>query len=475
MNKGSATMRKGFIFGAGAIGRNVYCKLCLIYDIIGYVDNNATLWGKTLNNIPITNPEEILLHDCDVIICSDYHKDIREQLLSMGIENIRMVDPLGYFLYEYHPKKHMQPVDVPGFYQPYKKEKDTMHILFVQQHPCIRTHKIAEMIVEKGIDVSIAYTAEPPEYGQPSYAKLYKGSYGFFSANDIVDFVEKSDFDLIHCSNEPDSLTNLMLLTEKPVVHDTHDWMSLNYAQGRDMLAMEYIAHKKSHGCIHVSEPSLELAKKIYHIAEEKAIVIETRPSEMAKPQKRLQKLSETDGELHCVYEGGIVAEKKHFRYMEDIWLQLAQAGVHVHFYTPYNPEYCKKVEQLHENIHYEGRINSTDLICEMTQYDCGLLLFHNVQEFKIHLDMTLANKLFEYLMAGLPVAVGDNELHKQFVEKYHVGAFLKMDGDIRQQVEKIKEIDIEDDFLEKNHLTMKVQADKLIAFYKKIIKGYRE
>lgn len=40
---------------------------------------------------------------------------------------------------------------------------------------------------------------------------------------ELIGFVNKSDFYLVYYSNTPDSLTNLLLLTNKKIVHDTHD------------------------------------------------------------------------------------------------------------------------------------------------------------------------------------------------------------------------------------------------------------
>lgn len=154
--------------------------------------------------------------------------------------------------------------------------------------------------------------------------------------------------------------------------------------------------------------------------------------------------------------------------------MSLVRAGVHVHFYTQYNPEYCERVSNLHEKIHYEGNVSSAELIQKMTQYDCGLALFQELDEFKIHLETGIANKVFEYLAAGLPVVVGNIESYRKFVEKYKVGAYLNIQGDIKLQLKKIASLCVKEDFIEANHLTMKAQADNLIDFYKKTIENYQ-
>lgn len=470
-------MKKCIIFGAGFTGRNAYSKLSLIYQVMAYSDNDSSMWGKSINGVTVLEPRELkecqLKNECDIVICSDYFPEIQKQLLEMGINTIRIIEPSGYMLYEYMPYNMLQPVNGLLRYRCYKKNSDAMHILFVQQHPCIRTHKIAEILTAKGIDVSIAYTAETPEARHPRYAKLYKNKLAFLSIQDLLDYVNGSDYDLVHCSNEPDSLTNIMLSTNKPVVHDTHDFMSLNYKAGRDLMTMEYLANTRSHGLMYVNEYNLQLAVKRYSIDVRKAVIIENRPSDMSIHEKKLPKLSAFDHELHCVYEGGIHKNPNYFRFVEDIWLKIAKSGVHVHFYTQTDPAYCRSIEQKHQNLHYEGEVDSAELLTELTKYDCGLLLFNEVMENWLKLDTSLPNKIYEYLAAGLPEVIGSFKSHKEFVEKYSVGRSLDFNKDIKKQISEIKEIQIPSDFIVKNNLTMSSQADKLINFYEKIISNH--
>lgn len=469
-------MRKCIIFGAGYTGKNVYYKLTQIYEVIGFADNNQVLWGQEYNGIPIINPDEIKKNECDVVICSDHHVEIRKQLFAMDIQNIRMIEPWSCMLYEYSFHNSLYPVEFPDMYQPYvKAKKDKMHILFVQQSPCTRTHKIAEMLYNRGVDVSLAYTSVPPEVFSPQSAKLYTRILAFYSIKDIVDYVNKSEYDLVHCSNEPDDLTNYMLLTNKPVVHDTHDLMSLCRNLNRDMMAMEYLANNRSDGCIYLSKYIQQLAVKRFHIDIEKTVLIENRPSNMALPKEKLPKLSRIDHEIHCVYEGGVTSNKEYFRNMEDIWLTLAKKGIHIHFYTQCDPIYCKKLEKLHPYIHYEGHMDPALLLVEMTKYDCGLAIFKDIPQYKMHLETGIPNKIYEYLAAGLPIVTGDINSHREFVEHYGVGAFLDMNQNILLQLNKIVNIQIEDNFIEKNNLTMRAQSDKLLEFYKQTIKRHGE
>lgn len=448
------TMKDCIIFGAGFTGKNVCQKLKQIYHIVGFADNNQVMWGKSIQGLPVIPPGEIKKYTGDVVICSDYFQEIQKQLLDMGITNIRLIEPNSYLMYEYGPDNKMMPVTFPELNPPFQKNSKRLHVLFVQQIPCIRTYKIASAIQSKGFDVSLAHTAGMPGCGGWGQAGLWTQEATFFSMQDLLQYVNKSGYDLIHCSNEPDSLACLLLGSNKPVVHDTHDFMCINYKADRDMLAMEYMANTRSQGLIYVNEENLQMAQERFHINKEKAIVIENRPSEAVAPKTYLRKLSADDHEVHCVYEGGIHKNPAHFRNVEGIWLQLALSGVHVHFYTQADPDYCRAVAGRHKNIHYEGMLGISELITELTKYDCGLLLFKDLPEYRIVLDTALPNKIFEYLMAGLPEAVGDVKSHKKFVEKYATGACLDFQKDLKTQLAAIAQIPIEKDFIKNHRLT---------------------
>lgn len=61
-------MRKVFIFGAGGTGQRVRELLENRYEIIGYVDNDSTKWGKELNGIRIFSPPVLKEGKYDYIV-----------------------------------------------------------------------------------------------------------------------------------------------------------------------------------------------------------------------------------------------------------------------------------------------------------------------------------------------------------------------------------------------------------------------
>lgn len=466
-------MEKCILFGAGVTGERAWYKFREHYEITAYADNNQQLWGMKVNGLSIICPEELKKQkDQLVIICSDYYKEIAEQLEAMGMERIVIVEPTGCMLYTYSKKEKMMPLQVPhsGVLGKEKENDRVRNILFVQQIPCIRTHKIASILRGKGIKVSLAYTEEHPARQHAEFVSVYDEIYAISSMTELIAFVNESDYDLVHSSNEPDSLTNLLLLSNKKIVHDTHDMMSLAYEIEMNGLTLEHIANVKSHGNIYVNESNRQIALRKFLIPQEKTLVLENRPLESYQPKRYLQKLSAVDGEMHCVYEGSMSTDSNSYRYFEDIWMKLANEGIHIHFYSRQAEVHCKKLEKKHPCLHYEGCLEMSDLITQMTQYDCGLVLFNVTDQFRVHLETSLANKIFDYLCAGIPEAINIQGTNRDFIEEYKIGAYLNMEGDIKKQLEEIASIQINRDFFQKNNLTMNTRADDLIAFYDQII-----
>jgi len=466
-------VKKIIIFGAGSYGNRAYYKLKRNGSIAYYVDNNSQIQGTSLNGIPIISIEELKrIYDSslyDLIICVKEYQYILSQLLNIGITEYYIM--LQGFLYHSDTKETMIPVE-PCKYDCYKKGTAENNILFVQNIACIRTHKIAALMKKNGYKVFLLYTFAPPEVNNPEFVEIYDGIYTFYTWNALVDFVENSDFDIIHSSNEPDILTNLLLLTKKHIVFDTHDMMSLRKTESMENMALEFIANTASDGNIYTSDLVAEIAKKKFGFADKEIIVWENTVLEQEQITKKYAKLSSIDGEIHCVYEGGIVGKNKlHHRYFEDIWKKIADYGIHIHFYSQSDYQYCKELEGKNRYFHYEGNLGSKFLIQEMTKYDCGLLLLNLNDQNKSFLATASPNKLYEYLDAELPVVVGNVESLVEFVEKYGVGKKLNMEEDIKEQIASISRITIEKDFLRKNKLTMMSRSQELINFYERVKK----
>lgn len=467
---------KCLIFGCGAVGKVAYNKLNQIYNILAYIDNNKKLWGNSMNKTSIISPtdaKQILNDNEDIVIIiavTEYY-NIYLQLKQMGISNI-MVWKSG-LLYYCNGQYNLIPVEeicIP--YKKYNKEK--MSVLFVQTSPCIRTNKIAKSLKDSGIETSLAYIDNSPHSNNNIYAKAYMNYYAINSFQGLINYVNNSDFDIIHSSNEPDILTALLTFSNKPVVHDCHDLSSAYKSMTPDEMAVEYIANVKSAGVIYTTEGIRQYAINKFNLDNKKTYVLENLISEEMNPLKKLAKLSAIDGKIHCVYEGGIIGgDKFSHRFFEYIWKKIGDLGIEIHYYSASDYNYCKELESLHPDFHFEGNISSKELAVEMSKYDVGLCLLNINDKNRQYLEYASPNKIQEYVNAGIPVAVGNIKSQISYVENHSFGKYLDMEGDILTQLKDISNIKIPQNVLKKKKLTLESRIPELMDYYREIIKKF--
>lgn len=74
--------REVAIFGAGEWGRMAYYYYSRSCEIVCYLDNDKSIWDKSLNNIPICTPDILKEKKYAVIIANKQFEDaIKQQLL----------------------------------------------------------------------------------------------------------------------------------------------------------------------------------------------------------------------------------------------------------------------------------------------------------------------------------------------------------------------------------------------------------
>ena len=83
------------IFGAGTTGQRIYYALKDVSEIVGFLDNDETKWGKKIDNISILGNADVIheLSFDELVICSlTWLQNIREELLLAGVtdEKIRV-------------------------------------------------------------------------------------------------------------------------------------------------------------------------------------------------------------------------------------------------------------------------------------------------------------------------------------------------------------------------------------------------
>jgi len=80
------------------------------------------------------------------------------------------------------------------------------------------------------------------------------------------------------------------------------------------------------------------------------------------------------------------------------------------------------------ERVIFTGMINQKELINYTAGADIGLVLIENIS---LSYYYALPNKLFEYIMAGLPLLSSDLPQMKEIIEKYNVGESIAIKDDV--------------------------------------------
>jgi glycosyltransferase involved in cell wall biosynthesis len=274
------------------------------------------------------------------------------------------------------------------------------NVLFVQESPCIRNYKMATALRKRGHRVTLAYSRARLSQMYPGLTDdVYSGLIHIESFRHLWDI--SKNYDIVHCHNEPDILTVAALACPVPVIHDTHDLISLRANGDQNLTFFEGVANRGAAGRVYTTPYQLKEAQKLYGV-EGPCAVLYNYTVEDDLPRRFNSKLSQKDGQIHLVYEGGI-GTQGHRNYF-DLFFALAKLGVHLHIYpTAYVPEIAN-IFKRDQRLHYYKPLSPKQIMEEMTQYDAGIIPFNTVQGNKRFLDSTIANKLFEYLAAGLPV-----------------------------------------------------------------------
>ena len=343
-----------------------------------------------------------------------------------------------------------------------------LNILFVQNFPCIRNYKMVTALKSKGHKVTLAYT-------KYRISQIYEGLEDSVY-DDCIKIRDNrhlwdisGDFDIIHSHNEPDELTVVALACDTPVVHDTHDLISLKYEGNKDISFFEGIANRGAAGRVYTTPYQMEEARSLYGMTGP-SIVYYNYASRADLPKRILPKLSDKDGDIHIVYEGGIAGIDGKHRDFTSPFFDLANKGIHIHIYPPSScdKEIAKQYSS-HNNIHFHNSISPRQIMEIMTQYDYGIIPFNLAKGNNSFLDTTIANKLFEYLAAGLPVIASPLKSYIDYFQNNPVGIIYNTAQDIIDSMPRLKEITSNTDFT-KYTFTYEGEIERLEEFYYRIL-----
>ncbi|MGE5343235.1 MAG: glycosyltransferase [Candidatus Omnitrophota bacterium] len=351
-----------------------------------------------------------------------------------------------------------------------------LKILFIQNSPCIRNYKYASALRKKGYPVTLAYTTRKLSECYQLTDEVYKASIKLESTEQLIALCR--EFDIIHCHNDPDILTLGAIQSGMPVIHDTHDLISLRNKStptGLETSILESLAQKGATGCIYTTPEKADISASMYHLNDKPVLVVDNYCSEddIPAPEDFLPKRSKQDGHIHIVYEGGLATSG--IRDFMEIFPRLVRhEHIHVHVFPVDNASantatYCQ-LARYFPRLHLYPPVSPNDLIRVMTQFDVGIIPFtHPSGNFKKFLDTTIANKLYEYMAAGLPVVTADIQSYRRFFSEHPTGFVYQNEEEIIEKLPQLLEKNASVDF--SNYVfTYEKEIDKVIRFYHTVI-----
>lgn len=305
-----------------------------------------------------------------------------------------------------------------------------LNILFVQEAPCIRNYKMATALRSKGHCVTLAFVkARLSQMYKDLRDDTYSSCIQLRNHRHLWDI--SNCYDIVHCHNEPDQLSVAALACDVPVVHDTHDLISLRHGDNQTLRYFEGIANRGASGRVYVSDYQMEMAHRIYKTDLSKSIVVPNYALKKMIPSRSLPKISEDNGQIHIVYEGSLSLVPNSHRYYWPIFRDLASQGLNIHIYPAFHNLKFESICNAVNGLHYHYPVSPEKIVYEMSQYDFGIVPFIVTSENNKHLESAMPNKLFEYLAAGLPVIARNLYSIRKFFEKFSAGILYDTVDDI--------------------------------------------
>ena len=366
-----------------------------------------------------------------------------------------------------------------------------MNILFLEPQPCIRALKYATGLKNAG-NHRITFG-----YLNKSLTEFYGTGDELFDHNiklekegneDLINLFNYENFDLIHSHNAPDYLTLKAIDALRyanrriPIIQDNHDVLTMrktpystSFSNIEKIATEEFLANRFSDARIHVTDGVKNYIVNMYGSKQNFDIIFNNFVPESMVPKKSLPKISKTQPGVHLVYEGNVDENKTGAHYdLLDIFDQITKQGFHLHVYTARDASNYKVLSQKNNLLHFHGRLEPNKLLTEISKYDFGWAGFNNSKN-KEHLEVTLANKVMEYISAGLPVISFPHETQKRFLKSNKLGVIISSVADLSSALkgEDLKEIRA-NVMKRRKDFTIEKNIGKIEDFYLRIVESHK-
>jgi glycosyltransferase involved in cell wall biosynthesis len=309
-------------------------------------------------------------------------------------------------------------------------ESRAMKIVKVSHHSCIRVHKEAMALLNKGYRVHLLANK------WVEFSDIYHTFGHWLDMAQLHNFIKlhASDTDLFHVHNEPSWFVTLIKETcDVPVILDIHDSFAARVtdeeqqeAYERDgtelirITAEERNNFKLADALVFPGRSFADTVINEFNLKQPHIILPSYLP-------RHLYRYNMQDWYGGLVYEGKVQLKAEGrssygFRYCD--YLELAKEckriGIDLHFYSredkPFIESY-REFSYIHKPVHY------SKLTRCISRHDWGLV--GNINQTP-EWDVAMPNKLFEYMASGVPIAVINAKDCADFVLEHGVGIVVE-------------------------------------------------
>ncbi len=316
-----------------------------------------------------------------------------------------------------------------------KKKVILVHI----NHPAVdqRLHKMSLTLQQNGYEV-LQLGRNAQNLPLPKVPYQVKILNVFFKRGKLMylEFMAKVFFFLLFhrfdilCSNDLDTLLPSYLASKfknKPLVYDTHEFFTgthalVNRPRTRKIWeTLEDFLFPKIETVITVN-PSV--ARK-YEIKYGKKLHIIYNYPYLKSRVNHSPKSIEDKEKIRLIYQGRLLRGRGLSLMVEAMKFLPENFELFIYGNGSFKKELVAKIKefQLEQKVFLQGAVPYYELPKLTAQADIGLSLENpEIPNYAL----SSPNKLFDYLMQGLPVVVADLENHRTLVNKYNVGMVLK-------------------------------------------------
>lgn len=211
--------------------------------------------------------------------------------------------------------------------------------------------------------------------------------------------------------------------------------------------AIEKIFIKMTDNVLVTGEGDADFLQEYYGITN--TVVIRNLPL-YKKSENRIDlriKLNIPQDDKILLYQG-VILEGRGFTPILEAMSKVSGYHLTVLGSGPFQLHYQKIAKDLHVNdrVHFLGSIDQSELIDYTASADIGLALIENISKSYYY---ALPNKLFEYIMAEVPVFCSDLPQMKKIVEDYNVGRVVNMNNE-NHLIEVLEEFSTADEDFQK-------------------------